>query len=280
MNRQRSQSSGSATLKPLEQEDGEENKAYDGQRSPNPRDESETMGANENDGLAACPICAKRMKEEAVFSHLDTHNDTPEASEKVSLRSRRSPSIEILGRSNNKRKPPERLPQLNYSLMKESALRKKLAELGITNTGPRNLLIRRHAEWVNIVNANADSSKPKTKREMIRELEVWDRSTGRSIANGNLDSSPAGSIMDKDFDGATWSLNHSSDYRDLISRARHAGKAANGSASSHSPPKPRPEEKLHGSPISGDLQPLSESLQTQPIDRIRNSADPIVPDHT
>ena len=27
-----------------------------------------------DDGLAACPICKARMKEEAVFTHLDIHN--------------------------------------------------------------------------------------------------------------------------------------------------------------------------------------------------------------
>ena len=28
-----------------------------------------------DDGLSACPICNERMKEEAVFSHLDIHNE-------------------------------------------------------------------------------------------------------------------------------------------------------------------------------------------------------------
>ena len=32
-------------------------------------------------GLIACPICAKRMKEEEVFSHLDVHNETPDHGE-------------------------------------------------------------------------------------------------------------------------------------------------------------------------------------------------------
>ena len=27
-----------------------------------------------DDGLMACPICDERMREEAVFSHLDVHN--------------------------------------------------------------------------------------------------------------------------------------------------------------------------------------------------------------
>lgn len=174
-------------------------------------------------GLAACPICCREMREEAVFLHLDTHTEPKEAREPQPLRRRRSPSLEVLGRANPIPRPPERLPQLNYSLMKDNALRKKLSDMGIPSTGPRALLIRRHAEWVNIVNANADSSKPKTKREMLRELEMWDRSTGRSIVNGGTESSMTGSVMNKDFDGAAWSTNYKSDFEDLIVKARYTG---------------------------------------------------------
>ncbi|KAL8942290.1 MAG: hypothetical protein Q9216_001763 [Gyalolechia sp. 2 TL-2023] len=180
-----------------------------------------------SDGLAACPICFQRMKEEAVFLHLDTHNEPTESKRSEPGRYGRSSSIEIVGGSRVKNKAAERLPQINYSLMKDNALRKKLSDLGIPNTGARALLIRRHAEWVNIVNANADSSKPKSKREMLRELDIWDRSTGRSIANGGPDSNSLGSIMSKDFDGAAWSVNHQMDFEDLVSEARRTGRVSN-----------------------------------------------------
>lgn len=42
-----------------------------------------------DDGLIACPICSERMKEEAVFSHLDVHN-RPETSLKKQLETARS----------------------------------------------------------------------------------------------------------------------------------------------------------------------------------------------
>ena len=29
-----------------------------------------------DDGLIACPICGARMKEEAVYPHLDVHNES------------------------------------------------------------------------------------------------------------------------------------------------------------------------------------------------------------
>ena len=184
------------------------------------------------------------MKEEAVFLHLDTHSELTEVRKSEPIRDKRSPSVEMIGGPRAKHKAPKRLPQINYSLMKDTALRKKLLDLGIPNTGSRALLIRRHAEWVNIVNANADSSRPKSKREMLHELDIWDRSTGRSIANGSNDSGNPGSIMNKDFDGAAWSVNHKDDFQDLISRARHTGKASGSSGiMQDGDPGPRQIEK-------------------------------------
>ncbi|KAL8692715.1 MAG: hypothetical protein Q9218_002304 [Villophora microphyllina] len=188
--------------------------------SPNSDVPLRSKSSPASDGLAACPICGQRMKEESVFLHLDTHNETSGTKRPVSSRHKRSPSITVIAEPRPKVKPPERLPQMNYSLLKDNALRKKLLELGIPNTGPRALLIRRHAEWVNIVNANADSSRPKTKREMLRELDTWDRSTGRSITNSSSDQSITGAIMNKQFDGTAWSLNHNANFQDLISKAR------------------------------------------------------------
>lgn len=118
----------------------------------------------------------------------------------------------------------ERLPQLNYPLMKDTALRKKLGELGIPSTGPKILLTRRHTEWINLVNANCDSSKPKNKRELLQDLETWDRTQGRQIVNSSagLNSS---SIMNKDFDGASWAVKHGNDFQNLILQARQKAKS-------------------------------------------------------
>ena len=114
----------------------------------------------------------------------------------------------------------DRLPQLNYSLLKDSALRKKLSELGIPSHGPKVLLIRRHTEWVNLVNANCDSRRPRTKRDLLHELEVWDRTQGRQILSGSNGTGSASSVMNKDFDGVAWAASHGSDFQDLIAKAR------------------------------------------------------------
>ena len=120
-------------------------------------------------------------------------------------------------------KPPERLPQLNYSLLKENALRKKLTDLGIPSGGQKALLVRRHTEWVNMVNANYDSSKPRTKRELLQDLSEWDRSQGRILSNGLGQATNANPLMRKDFDGAAWGTAHSKDFQRLIQEARQRG---------------------------------------------------------
>ncbi len=114
----------------------------------------------------------------------------------------------------------ERLPQLNYSLLKENALRKKLSEIGIPNGGPRALLVRRHTEWVNLVNANCDSTRPRSKRELLHELDVWDKTQGRQILNSSTGGSSTSSVMNKDFDGAAWAASHDEDFQSLIAKAR------------------------------------------------------------
>ena len=174
------------------------------------------------DGLIACPICSKRMQEEEVFPHLDVHNEPETAPSKPSLASR------PLGNTNRSRpapRPPERLPQLSYGLLKDQALRKKLTELGIPSIGPRGLMIKRHTEWVNLVNANCDSSRPKSRRELLDELSRWERSEGRQI-NDSLNGVDSSSVMRKDFDGKGWATTHGDNFQQLIATARAKAKQA------------------------------------------------------
>lgn len=142
----------------------------------------------------------------------------------------------------------ERLPQLNYSLLRDTALRKKLSEIGIPNGGPRDLLTRRHTEWVNLVNANCDSSKPKTKRELILELESWDKSQGRQSSNNYNGAGFTSSVMSKDFDGAAWASNHDDSFQALIAQAREKLKRKSGSTSNKPP-----------NPVLGDNESLAAS---------------------
>lgn len=71
--------------------------------------------------------------------------------------------------------PPQPLPKINYSFLKDNALRNKLAELGIPSHGARKLLQERHSEWMTIWNANVDANQPRRKNELLADLASWER---------------------------------------------------------------------------------------------------------
>ena len=114
----------------------------------------------------------------------------------------------------------ERLPSLSYSIMNENTLRKKISSIGIPNWGPKQLLIRRHTEWINIWNANCDSTNPRSKRELLRDLDIWERTQGGNAPNAQGQSSTRNTIMAKDFDSSAWSTAHEDDFQRLIAQAR------------------------------------------------------------
>ncbi|KAL1851286.1 E3 ubiquitin-protein ligase rad18 [Paecilomyces lecythidis] len=170
-----------------------------------------------DDGLVACPICNRRMKNEAVFPHLDKCTGPQEVQRPTPSLGSLQPLNQVL-RDNSSVKRPERLPHLNYSILKEGVLRKKLRDMGIPDWGPKPLLQKRHTEWMNLWNSNCDSKVPKSKRELLRELDIWEKTQG-----GQAPASAAvgtNSIMRKDFDAAAWSSNHDDDFKRLIANAR------------------------------------------------------------
>ena len=120
-------------------------------------------------------------------------------------------------RPHSRKTYPDRLPSLNYSILNESQLRKKLGSLGISTAGSKQLLMRRHTEWANIVNANCDSSNPKSKERLLRDLEMWERSQGGGSASG---AQGLPSIMSKDFDKDAYKSDHKDDFNQLIAKAK------------------------------------------------------------
>jgi E3 ubiquitin-protein ligase RAD18 len=101
-------------------------------------------------------------------------------------------------------------------MLKEGALRKRLQEIGIPNWGSKELMRRRHLEWLNIYNSNcdADDTVRKNKRQLLKELEEWEQTQG-----GRADTRES-KIMKKDFDGDGYAKSHKSDFDDLIAQAR------------------------------------------------------------
>ncbi|RYP37055.1 hypothetical protein DL767_003118 [Monosporascus sp. MG133] len=173
------------------------------------------------DGLVACPVCLQRMKENQVFHHLDTScPGEPQAKPPTRQSSRNSYKT-----FPSKMNPPppnnlERLPAINYSMLKEPQLRKKLQEFGISTAGNRQMLEKRHKEWMTIWNANCDSLHPRRKEDLLNDLEVWERTLGTRAPTSSRSIHLGAQIKDKDFDGAAWAAKHGTSFKDLIANAR------------------------------------------------------------
>ncbi|RMY67600.1 hypothetical protein D0862_15068 [Hortaea werneckii] len=183
--------------------------------------EDDDFQAQPDDGLVECLLgCGKRMKPEQMDSHLDRCEDEKKAA--ATRAKSHTPVANTFGsrpspRQRNAR-PEERLAELNYSLLKEVGMRKKLEELGIPAWGNKQLMVRRHVEWVNLWNANCDSRQPRTKRELLSELDTWERTQGGRAPGGQ--ASFAANVMKKDFDGAGWASKNKDEFSRLIADAK------------------------------------------------------------
>ncbi|KAK4245139.1 hypothetical protein C7999DRAFT_34477 [Corynascus novoguineensis] len=194
--------------------------------------ESEDVAEHEpepNDGLVACPICWTRMKPWQVDRHIDNscpgspQPPKPSSSTSNSRGGSGFGSARILFQTPpTPTKAPERLPALAYSMLKDTALRKKMAELGLSTTGSRQMLEKRHQEWVTIWNANCDSAKPKKRSELLHDLEVWERTVGSRAPTMSRAANIGAQIKDKEFDGAAWAAKHDTSFKDLIAKARNS----------------------------------------------------------
>ncbi|KAJ4301534.1 E3 ubiquitin-protein ligase rad18 [Kalmusia sp. IMI 367209] len=176
------------------------------------------------DGMVKCPICSKPMKEEVVFNHIPVCPAAQEDDRARNTRSRNNYAFPnaLQSRPKDSAPPPTRLSGLQYSMLNEKNMRKKLQELGIPTWGTKPLMIKRHQEWLNLYNANCDASETvrKSKRDLLKELDEWERTQGGSA--GTKESH----IMRKDFDGQTHATTHKSQFDDLIANARKRAKEA------------------------------------------------------
>lgn len=99
-------------------------------------------------------------------------------------------------------------------------MRKKLADLKIPNQGPRQILEKRHREWVTLWNANCDAARPKNRMQLLQELDTWEKTQGSRAPTTGRAAQNAALIKDKDFDGAAWATRHNDSFQDLIANAR------------------------------------------------------------
>ncbi len=174
-----------------------------------------TCGSEE--GTVKCPICSKLLKEANINAHLDRNCIDPEEPRVTKVLGRSTGKGPLQAASTKPAKRPERLPAINYSMVKDTALRKRLSDQGISDGGTRQQREKRYSEWMAIWNANCDAKTPKTKSDLRKELEAWERAQG---ARSHASSFHGVEIKDKDFDGKKWSDNHNDEFQKLIADAR------------------------------------------------------------
>lgn len=114
-------------------------------------------------------------------------------------------------------KRPDRLPVVNFSLIKDQALKKKLVDLGISAAGGKEMMRKRLTEYTTIWNANCDAKHPRGTSQLKRDLESWERTLG---SRAPQPSPLSAHIKDKDFDGLAWGEQHKDSFNDLIAKAR------------------------------------------------------------
>lgn len=179
------------------------------------------------------------MKEYLVFGHLDKCNGPSTEPLQSSSRGLPTPASFSNASPRKQQTKHERLPALNYSTLKDQALRKKMSELGISSGGARALLERRHREWRTIWNANCDAVKPKPRAQLIHDLDIWERTQGGRVA-ASRSAQNSTSVKDNNFDGGAWATKYNSSFKDLVANARR-----------NRPPKQEPDDAIRCGQIGG-----------------------------
>ncbi|NWW18052.1 RAD18 ligase, partial [Falcunculus frontatus] len=106
------------------------------------------------DKKVECPVCEVAILEQYINKHLDSCLTREEKKDSL--------------RSSQKRKL---MSKVVYNLLSDRDLRRKLKEHGLSTSGTRQQLIKRHQEFVHMYNAQCDSLNPKSVAEVVKELE-------------------------------------------------------------------------------------------------------------
>lgn len=209
-----------------------------------------------DDGLVECPICQWRMEPQKVDRHLDTDCPGEPRPQPVRTKPKTFGFSTARQTSNTPTVTYERLPLLNFTLLNESKLKKKLMDAGISAQGNKLAMERRYKEWALMWNANCDSNRPKTKQELLRNLDVWERTQGSMAPTSSASAHIGAQIKDKNFDGAGWSTKHSGAFKDLIANARKSRPVKSMDTPPKTPQEAQPEEAQGISIPDGAAEPV------------------------
>ncbi|WBW71889.1 Rad18-like protein ubiquitin protein ligase E3 [Schizosaccharomyces osmophilus] len=168
----------------------------------------------------ACPVCSREVSQSEINHHLDTCLVSPgQSSTENKAPSRGNAEKQSESKSNinspvmNKELPEServRIPKLTYALLSESKIRSKLAEMGLPTDGNKQILQRRHAQWVTMYNSNLDQKHPISKKALLAQLHKWEKTQ----SNSNL-------VTKEKLGGTEWESTYAGDFADLVQKAKN-----------------------------------------------------------
>lgn len=216
-----------------------------------------------------CPVCCKKVQGATINGHLDRgcKDETRTAKPLAAGSSKKGSAQSPYSISDPPVKRPERLAQINFSMMKEAALRKKLADAGINASGNKSLMERRYTEWISLWNSNCDATRPIGKIALKRELEKWERTQGARAHTSNYAQSSGAQIKDKEFDGKAYSNANNDSFKDLIANARKKAAVK----------LPTPEESSSEDRTPVVLEAPADEMDIEVAERGREAIDEISP---
>ncbi|NXM78102.1 RAD18 ligase, partial [Serilophus lunatus] len=257
-------------FKPEEQQDLHSSSAESGDPAPGPQESPECTQSHEKPSTSEgkrgtkveCPVCGVAIPEQYINKHLDSCLSREE--KKDSLRS-----------SAHRRKP---MPKVVYNLLSDRELRRKLRELGLSSSGSRQQLVRRHQEFVHMYNAQCDSLSPKAVTEVVKELEKNEKIRGQLECHKPSDSGltfTKGQTEEEiDEIHAEYRNKHRSEFRLLVDqvnkrwkksggRRRESAGSTGGVAVTELPAATEPGEEHHTAGEAQELQPGAADGQRQ-----------------
>ncbi|KAJ8608537.1 hypothetical protein MRB53_039591 [Persea americana] len=172
-------------------------------------------------GHVLCPVCNKPFHLDQIELHVDScltggvesddtartrsqYFDTPDETQ---ARASRHNSA-IMKADEATTETPKRLPKPNYAVMNDTKLRRSMGELGLSTSGTRAILQKRYTEYIALWNSNLDSKQPKSKRDLLRELQAWDR----------IQSKASIKVTNEEIDAAHKNGEYKDNFKDLIAQ--------------------------------------------------------------
>lgn len=181
------------------------------------------------DDLVECPICRHKFTVTALNRHLDSaqcYDGFPEPSAEerglapkaakatsswftknaASVASPSTSSDASSSMANEKR-----LVRPQYNLKSERDLRKLLDDAGLPTSGDKEKMVERHRQWINIWNANLDSTKARrTPAQLRKDLAAWERTKASAKDHS----------AHVDRQKTTWIKSNKSQFDELIQKAK------------------------------------------------------------